>query len=328
MTIKEVARLAGVSPAAVSRYLNGGPVSDEKRERIRTVIEETGYHPDPMAQTMRTGRSTQIGVIIPKINSDSASEIVAGIAEKLSQKNFIMMLGVTGGKAANEIQYIASMQNNQVAGIILMGTVMSEELRETIDNSGKPVVVTGQNFDEMNCVFHDDFGAVRELMSRMLEKGRTKIAYLGAMEKDASAGRARQEGAEAAWQERMGRDVPLRRVVADGFGPENGHEAMIRLLRGWPDVDGVICATDRLAAGAMAAIREAGRRIPEEIAIAGVGDSWADPVMAPPLSSAHLYYRECGREAADLLIRLIDTDEDLEPQHRELAYTIVDRGSM
>ena len=75
MTIKEVAQLAGVSPAAVSRYLNGGSISPEKRERVRKAIEETGYRPNPMAQTMRTGRINQVGIIVPRLYSDSVSQI-------------------------------------------------------------------------------------------------------------------------------------------------------------------------------------------------------------------------------------------------------------
>ena len=82
MTIKEVAKLAGVSPAAVSRYINGGSISEEKRERVRRAIEETGYRPNPMARTMRTGRTDQIGVIVPRIYSDSVSQIVAGATHR------------------------------------------------------------------------------------------------------------------------------------------------------------------------------------------------------------------------------------------------------
>lgn len=328
MTIKEVAKIAGVSPAAVSRYLNGGSVSEEKRERIRAVIDRTGYHPDPMAQTMRTGRGDQIGVIVPKINSDSASEILAGIHEQLRDRNYDVMLGVSDGKTEKEIAYIDSMQNNQVAGIILMGTVMTEELRETARNSVKPVVFTGQNFEGFSCVYHDDYEALRELMKRMIRKGRKTIAYLGAMEEDEAAGKARRQGAERAWNEADDAEGTLIRVVADGFGPEDGTAAMAELLRKHPDLDGVICATDRLAVGAMRAVRAAGKRIPEDIGVAGVGDSWVDPVTDPPLASVHLYYRQCGREAAAMLLAQIESEGEAEPRQLKLEYTIIERNSM
>ena len=168
MTIKEVAALAGVSPAAVSRYMNGGSISEEKRERIRAVIERTGYRPNPAAQTMRTGRCDEIGVIVPKIDSDSVSAIVAGISEGLKDKNYMVVLGSTAGVREEEIRYLSAMQSSNVAGIILMGTVMTPFLKDAIAASEKPVVVTGQNFEGVPSVFHDDFNAVKELMNRMM----------------------------------------------------------------------------------------------------------------------------------------------------------------
>ena len=78
MTIREIAQMAGVSTAAVSRYLNSGSLSEEKRRAIRAVIEQTGYKPDTAAQTLRTGRVNQIGVIVPKLHSDSVSQVAGG----------------------------------------------------------------------------------------------------------------------------------------------------------------------------------------------------------------------------------------------------------
>ena len=80
MTIKDIAQLAGVSPAAVSRYLNGGPLSKDKKERIAQAIEETGYRPNMMAKTMRTGKVRQVGIILPRIFSESANQVMDGIA--------------------------------------------------------------------------------------------------------------------------------------------------------------------------------------------------------------------------------------------------------
>lgn len=329
MTIKEVARIAGVSPAAVSRFLNGGSVSEEKRERIRAVIDATGYHPDPMAQQMRTGRGGQIGVIVPKINSDSASGILAGIHERLTDRNYDVVLGISDGKSQREISCIGSMQNNQVAGIILMGTVMTPDLRAAIDGSEKPIVITGQNFEGFSCVYHDDYDAVRELTKRMIRKGRRHIAYLGAMEEDEAAGRARRRGAEDAWKESAGVvSGNLIRTVTKGFGPENGFKAMKKLLAEHPDLDGVICATDRLAVGALKAIRAAGREVPDDIGVAGVGDSWVDPVTDPPLATVHLYYEQCGRAAATMLLEQIESEGEAVPRQLKLEYTIIERDSL
>ena len=88
MTIKEIAQLAGVSSAAVSRYLNGGYVSDEKKEQIRKVIEETGYQPSAQARILRTKKACLVGVVVPKINSESISRVTAGIEQVLSRRGY------------------------------------------------------------------------------------------------------------------------------------------------------------------------------------------------------------------------------------------------
>ena len=91
MTISDIARMAGVSSAAVSRYLNGGPLSEQKRAIIREVVEKTGYRPDTTAQTLRTGKVNQVGVIAPSIGSQSVGQLTAGIASELDARNYLLL---------------------------------------------------------------------------------------------------------------------------------------------------------------------------------------------------------------------------------------------
>ena len=101
MTIKEVARLAGVSPAAVSRYLNGGPLSKEKKECIARAIEETGYRPNLMAKTMRTGKVRQVGIIVPRIFSESVNQVMDGITEELIFDCDLLIIDDVGTEITN-----------------------------------------------------------------------------------------------------------------------------------------------------------------------------------------------------------------------------------
>ena len=114
--------MAGVSSAAVSRYLNGGPLSEQKRAVIQAVVEKTGYSPDTAAQTLRTGKVRQVGVIVPSISSQSVGQITAGIASELDAKSYLMLLGNTELDAQRELGYLTAMQRNHVAGIILLFT--------------------------------------------------------------------------------------------------------------------------------------------------------------------------------------------------------------
>ncbi|MBQ9348769.1 MAG: substrate-binding domain-containing protein, partial [Oscillibacter sp.] len=143
---------------------------------------------------------------------------------------------------------------------------------------------------------------------------------------EASAGSAYREDGIAAYREDLaGRDgLP---VAVSGFDWRGGCEAMSRLLEACPDADAVLCATDTIALGAMICLREAGRRVPEDISVAGVGDDWADLVSHPPLTAAQLDQFRCGREAASILLDLLENPE-AEPKEVRLGYTVVDRGTV
>lgn len=326
-TIKDVANLAGVSPAAVSRYMNDGSLSEEKRAKIREAIRKTGYRPNLMAQSMRTGRGGQIGVIVPKIHSDSVSQIMAGISDALTERNYLTMLGSSEGSRDMELRYLENMQNNQVAGIILMGVVMTPALSDAIRSSSVPVVITGQNFAGLPCVYHNDAGAMEELTRRMIRKGRDHVVYIGVSDRDVAAGLNRHSGVLRAWKE-AGLPEENLHFEEVSFDAAEGKECMERLLK-HRNFNGVLCATDAIALGAMKAIHEAGLRIPEDISIAGLGDSWAGTYVQPALTTAHLYYRQCGREAASMLLRMIgDSSRSMVVTQTMLEYTIVERESL
>ncbi len=328
MTIKEVAEIAGVSASAVSRYFNGGPLSEDKRKKILKAVKQTGFSPSVSAKIMRTGKSGQIGVIVPHIHSDSFSHIMSGIADRLKETEYIIILGCTDGDREREIEYINAMERNNVEGIILMGTVMTPALKSAIEGCPVPLVVTGQNFPGIPCIYHDDFNAMRELTERMLKKGRRNIAYIGVTEEDEAAGRDRRRGVEAAVNSFEGGKIQFERVVAE-FSSESGRLMMEKLLKGGKRPDGVICASDFIALGAMSAIKEAGLGIPEDVSIAGIGDSWADVITRPQLTSVHLYFKQCGTVAVETLINMIDNKGTSIPVRQTmLGYDIMERESL
>ena len=178
MTIKEIAKLAGVSSAAVSRYLNGGYVSDEKKEQIKKVIEETGYQPSAQARMLRTKKACLIGVVVPKINSESISRITAGIEKVLSERNYQMLLAGTDNTPVKEIEYMRLFENYPVDGIILVGTMITTEHRRFLKESKVPVVVIGQHTKFANCIYHDDYGAGEAMGRAVAAKSRNEIAYI------------------------------------------------------------------------------------------------------------------------------------------------------
>ena len=144
MTINEIAEMAGVSRATVSRYLNDGYVSKQKAERIRKVIAETGYTPSVSAKLLRSNHTNLIGVIIPKISSDSISRMVNGISNVLMAEGYQMLLACTNNNEADEVRYLKTFSQNNVDGIILFGTVLTQQHYETLKGISCPVIVLTQ----------------------------------------------------------------------------------------------------------------------------------------------------------------------------------------
>ena len=120
MTLREIAELAGVSPSAVSRYLNGGSLSAAKYEAIDKVIKETGYVPNQVAHDLRTGRVRQVGILVPKIHSKSVSQVVEGAHEVLAKAGYMTVLGSLEHAPESVGQYLEWMQAYHMAGAIVM----------------------------------------------------------------------------------------------------------------------------------------------------------------------------------------------------------------
>ena len=257
MTIKEIARLANVSSAAVSRYLNGGYISEEKSAQIRKGIEETGYRPSAQARTLRTKRASLVGVVAPKINSESISRVTEGIGSVLAERGYQMLLASTDNNAKKEIEYLRLFEKYPVDGILLIGTVITAEHRKFFRNARIPVVVIGQYTKYANCVYHDDYGAGKAIGKLAASLSGKHIAYIGVTREDKAAGTAREDGFRAGLKSE-GRVLEEEYVRIAAFRAESGYEAALSLLDEGTDIGVISCATDTIAAGALQALRDRG----------------------------------------------------------------------
>lgn len=147
MNINEIARLAGVSRATVSRYLNNGYVSSEKKAVIRRVIEETGYQPSSQAQTLRTKKTSLIGVILPKINSDTISREVEGISDILTRRGYQLILANTNNDVEEELKYLSLFKERQVDGVVFIATMFTRKHKQMLKDYKVPIVLLGQHLD-------------------------------------------------------------------------------------------------------------------------------------------------------------------------------------
>lgn len=308
MNIAEIAKLAGVSSAAVSRYFNNGYISEEKRMAIRKVVEETGYRPSVQAQTLRTKKTKMIGIIVPKIASASIGKVVEGILSVLNASGYQTLLAVTQNNPKKESEYLLTFNEKQVDGVILVATVFTAEHKRILKNLTVPVVIVGQRLSGYCCVFHDDYHAAYDLTRLLLEKGRTKLGYIGALQQDKAVGADRCQGFCDAVRD-MGYGDSAANVVTAAFTVASGYEKMGELLKKCTELDGVVCATDTMAAGAIQYLTEHGIEVPQKILVAGQGDSDMAKVTAPRMITVHYSYEQSGEIAVQMLMESLEKGE-------------------
>ena len=324
MDINQIAQMAGVSRATVSRYFNDGYVSQEKRDRIRAVVKATGYSPSQHAKSLRTGKSNTVGVIIPKINSASVSRMVAGMTPVFAEKGYQVLLANTDNDASREVSYLRLFdEKKQVDGVVLVATIFSDEHFRAMDDMSLPIIVLDQDLPGRSCVYQNDRGALKDITANALRKSE-RPAYIGVLEEDESAGRDRHLGFLDACAE-AGIEVPERAQMIADFTVDAGYTAAEQLLDVYPEVDTIVCATDSIAFGAMTCLREYGRRVPEDVQVTGVGDAELSQIVTPTLTTVHHHYKTSGAEAARMLCEQLAGDATR--REVRMSYEVVARNS-
>lgn len=325
MTINEIAKLAGVSNAAVSRYFNNGYVSDEKREAIRRVVEETGYVPSPQAQTLRTKKTKLIGVIIPRLNSTATNLVVNGISDRLETEGYQILLGNTGDDIAKELKYLQVFNENRVDGVILLSSMVTNKHRIAIDRLKCPVVIIGQNVDGCNCIYYNDFQAVYMVTNLLIDKGCKKIVFIGFNDEDIANGRQRRKGFVKALKD-ASLPCEASQLNTDDIKHQSGYLIMEKLYKNVPDLDGVVCASDRVAVGAIKYLQDRGIKVPQEVKVVGHDYSDFAQAITPTLTTVRYYYEEAGSKGAAMLLGLI-REESLVANEIMLGYEIIENDS-
>lgn len=325
MNISDIAKLAGVSSAAVSRYLNQGYLSEEKAEKIRKVIEETNYVPSVQAQTLRTRKTKLIGVIVPKISSEAVSRMVGGITGVAEEEGYQILLANTDNSLEKELGYLGVFQSKQVDGVIFIATMFSKSHKKILSEMTVPVVILGQYLEGYDCVCHDDYLSAKNMVRHMVSQGKEKITLIGVDERDVAAGFQRRLGYEDALKEAG--IVPRQDWMVTGtFEMDSGYVHAKKLVDSNPQIDAMFCATDSIAVGAMTYLREQNISIPAQIAVAGVGDTRMSNVVTPKLSTVHLHYKTGGQEAAKRLIGKMQGDQS-EIRQLKLGFELICRQS-
>lgn len=316
MNIKQIAKAAGVSVATVSRVLNHPEtVAPATRKKIQKIIEEVEYTPNWFAQGLNFNRTKTTGVIVPHMMTPMYMELVSGIEEVARPKGYITFLCNVERDPKMEKDYVEQLMTRKVDGIILMSSALEEKYITMIQKEKIPVVLIGESIaaNRFNSVNVDCRASAVEMVAHLVEVGHRTIALLKGHDpqhetEEMSLGyqnvlRASGISADKKWI------LDVENTI------EGGYIGMKRMLAaGAPDA--IFCTSDEIAYGAMEALKDSGRSIPEDVAVAGFGNNRMSNLMEPKLTTVELPYRKMGIYGARILFDLIEGEAgSQDPRH-------------
>ena len=312
-TLEEVALLAGVSRATVSRVVNGSAgVTPEIRAAVLRAVRETGYVPNLAARTLATQRTDSIALVLAERASRVFSDdqffrgITRGVSQELEAAGKQVLLMMAGSPDSHDRVERYAMAGH-VDGVLVASVHGADPLPMTLTGMGVPVVCSGRPLGRSTVPYVDvdSVGGAAAAVRHLLDRGRRRIATIAGPQ-DMVAGVDRLVG----YRQEL-RGYPRRRsaVVFGDFTRESGAAAMRRLLAEDPAVDAVFVANDLMAHGALGALRAAGRRVPDDVALAGFDDTELARYTDPPLTTVRQPIVDMGRQLARQLLRLAAGDE-------------------
>jgi LacI family transcriptional regulator len=304
-TIIEVARAAGVSPSTVSRVLNGTtPVEPGKAARVQAAVARLGYVPNAFARSLLGHAGRSVGVLVPQLGDEFYGRVVTGIEDALKGGGYHMVCSLGHDDRRAEAEAIAMFLETRAAGLVLVSDHVPERDILALARARHPIVLINRFIPELaaHAIRIDNVYSGALATRHLLGLGHTRIAHIaGSLSR--SGARERLEGYHLALREGgIARDDRL--VFEGDFTEEGGREAVARAL-GSADFTAVFAANDRMAAGAIAAIREAGLRVPADVSVVGFDNTAISRFTYPTLTTVDYPVTSMGRQAAEHLLQLI-----------------------
>lgn len=324
-TIKDVALRARVSTASVSRVLNGsGAVTELTRQRVLRAAQHLRYTPHEAARSLITRRTRTIGVLLPDIHGEYFSELIRGIDRAARARGLHLLVSSSHGDAGEAALALRAM-NGRVDGVLVMSPYLDAKSLDAALPPTLPAVLlnTPEEAGRAPAFVIDDFGGARAMVEHLRALGYERIAHIAGPDGNYESAE-RLRGFEAA----LGRTLASRAlVVAGNFTEESGYQAGQQLAAAVPRPDAVFAANDMMAIGCLLALRDAGVRVPEDIALAGFDDIPIARYISPPLTTVRAQTTELGRQSLEALAQAIDNQDNPSPERHTLSTQLVIRES-
>ncbi|MDR9745498.1 LacI family DNA-binding transcriptional regulator [Paenibacillus taichungensis] len=303
-TISDIAQMAGVAKSTVSRFLNGGSVSDDTREKIERIIKQYNYVPNTFAQSLKAKKTSIIGTVVPRLDSFATSQTLIGIDEELRNNQYQMLIANTSQDMQREIDAIYDFARQKVSGIILLAAEVTDAHLKAVEDIGIPVLLVGQQHEQLHSLVHNDDQAGYEMGKHVVEKGHRKIVYIGVTERDQAVGIHRKQGFKRAINECVGCDVTYYETSFKMSEAIITAEAILKESK--PTI--IVGATDNIALGVMKIAFSNKIQIPQELSVTGFGGYEITEMIHPTLTTVKYHYFEAGQVAAQHIIRLVKGD--------------------
>ena len=333
ITIKDIAKAAGVSHTTVSRALHDHPViSQETVAEIKRLAVRMGYVPNATARGLKTRRTCALGVIVSHIDDPFWSEVLQGIDEVLHPAGYSLFVTVTHRDRQREKEVVQALVQRGVDGVILCAPQFSPEQSQSLNAYGLPMVVVNNegSGESKYLVYNEDRYGIRLVTRHLIALGHRKIAFLGNVE----GGRTTSEREKGYREELQASQIEVTEDyihLAPHSTPGGGSTATEYLLALPDRPTAIICYNDNMAVGVYRTLYQAGLRVPQDMSVAGYDDIAIAAYLTPPLTTLRQFKLDLGSGAARMMLHLLEaraeSGEWLEPQKVGLTGELVVRAS-
>jgi DNA-binding LacI/PurR family transcriptional regulator len=330
VSLKDVAKLAGVSARTVSNVVNDYPyVTETTRARVQRAVDELNYRPNLAARSLRTGRSGILALAVPAIDAPYFGELARHIVKAAERHSYTVLIEQTDGLPQREQALFADGGPHLIDGLILSPVALRpKDLRARVDNT--PLVLLGEQLSPgvADHVAIDNVAAARTATAHLLEIGRTRIAAIGCRQTTSSVAEHLRYRGYAAALDDAGAAVERRLVVpAQSLDRPGGARAMERLLALPEPPDAVLCYNDLMALGAIRTLLDRGRRVPEDVAVVGIDDIQDGRFSTPSLTTIAPDKDQIANLVVELLLSRIKQGNQTPPREMQADYALVIRES-
>jgi len=308
-TLLDIAKIAGVSPSTVSRALRDHPdISDKTISEIKKIAEKYNFSPNPIAQGLKNNKTKTIGVIVPAIKHDFFSTAISGIEEEVYKAGYTLILCQSNEEYEREVINVNLLLNHRVAGIIVSiseNTKNGNHFKKVIQKK-TPLVFFDRACGDITAtkiIVNDRKGAF-DAVSFLIKKGYKKIAHFAGPEKLSNAG-LRTLGYLDALKE-YNFKINKNLIFSGGMNEDDGYKAMEKVLKMKNKPDAIFAVNDPVAIGAFQKMKEAGIKIPKDIALVGFSNNKITSLVDPQITTMEQYSFEMGKKAAEVIISKIE----------------------